>query len=232
MVKTIPDLLTLLDNKFDKRKPDFWVRFYENRSAPVPFFIDAPDENLVELVENRRILPGKVLDIGCGPGRNTLYLQSCGFSATGVDFSPTAIAWAKERNADRGLYAHFVNDSIFQIDLQSEAYDVIYDAGLLHHIPPHRRADYLTLVSGCLKPGGLFGLVCFNALGGNVLTDDEIYSQWSLKGGLAFSRDQIEQLFSEDFEMLETRPMRSVEKVGGQTVFGKDFLDTYLLRKR
>ncbi|MEP6901076.1 MAG: class I SAM-dependent methyltransferase [Actinomycetota bacterium] len=40
---------------------------------------------------------GKVLDIGCGAGRHSLYLQNKGFDVTGIDNSPGAIKVCKLR---------------------------------------------------------------------------------------------------------------------------------------
>ncbi|MEW5925468.1 MAG: class I SAM-dependent methyltransferase [Candidatus Zixiibacteriota bacterium] len=40
---------------------------------------------------------GKVLDIGCGAGRISLYLQARGFDVTGIDISPLAIKTCRER---------------------------------------------------------------------------------------------------------------------------------------
>ena len=40
---------------------------------------------------------GKVLDIGCGAGRHSLYLQNQGFQVTGIDESPLAIEVCKQR---------------------------------------------------------------------------------------------------------------------------------------
>lgn len=40
---------------------------------------------------------GRVLDIGCGAGRHSLYLQKKGFDATGIDNSPLAIKISKLR---------------------------------------------------------------------------------------------------------------------------------------
>lgn len=40
---------------------------------------------------------GKVLDIGCGAGKHTLYLQNNNFNAIGIDNSPMAIKVCKER---------------------------------------------------------------------------------------------------------------------------------------
>jgi SAM-dependent methyltransferase len=42
---------------------------------------------------------GRVLDVGCGAGRNLLWLQEKGFTVTGVDVSPTAVGVARLRGA-------------------------------------------------------------------------------------------------------------------------------------
>ena len=40
---------------------------------------------------------GKLLELGCGEGHHCRAFQKLGFSVTGIDISPTAIAWAKEK---------------------------------------------------------------------------------------------------------------------------------------
>ena len=44
-----------------------------------------------------RFAKGKILDIGCGTGKHTLYLQSKGFDVVGIDISPLAIKVCKKR---------------------------------------------------------------------------------------------------------------------------------------
>jgi SAM-dependent methyltransferase len=46
---------------------------------------------------------GKVLDIGCGAGRHSLYLQENGFDVTGIDNSPGAIKVCKLRGLKKAL---------------------------------------------------------------------------------------------------------------------------------
>ncbi len=48
-------------------------------------------------VERRaiKLARGRVLDIGCGAGRHSLYLQQNGFNVTGIDISPDAIKVCK-----------------------------------------------------------------------------------------------------------------------------------------
>lgn len=46
---------------------------------------------------------GKILDIGCGAGRHSLYLQNKGFDVTGIDNSPGAIKVCKLRGLKRAI---------------------------------------------------------------------------------------------------------------------------------
>ncbi len=48
-----------------------------------------------------RYVRGKVLDIGCGAGRHSLYLQRKGFDVLGIDNSPLAIMVCKRRGLER-----------------------------------------------------------------------------------------------------------------------------------
>lgn len=44
-------------------------------------------------------MPGRVLELGYGNGRNAVYLAGQGCHADAVDFSAKAIGWARERAA-------------------------------------------------------------------------------------------------------------------------------------
>lgn len=44
-----------------------------------------------------RLVRGRVLDLGCGPGRHALFLQRKGFDVVGLDASPTQVALARIR---------------------------------------------------------------------------------------------------------------------------------------
>jgi SAM-dependent methyltransferase len=47
-----------------------------------------------------RLVRGRVLDLGCGPGRHALFLQKKGFDVVGVDASPTQVALARIRGVN------------------------------------------------------------------------------------------------------------------------------------
>ncbi len=56
-IDTMEDILKMLDARLREPGP-FWDKFYEDRTKPVPFFKNIPDENLVRYVEQRWLSPG------------------------------------------------------------------------------------------------------------------------------------------------------------------------------
>ena len=82
-----------------------------------------------------------------------------------VDLSGVAVAWAGERAREAGVRLRLVCGDAFARDGAEldGPYDLVYDSGCFHHLPPHRRISYLTLVDRLLAPGGMFALTCFAA---------------------------------------------------------------------
>ena len=69
------DVLKMLDKWMEKRDGEWWDHFYQDHMRPIPFFSNVPDISLVKWLDASKITPGRSLDIGCGNGRNTLYLR-------------------------------------------------------------------------------------------------------------------------------------------------------------
>lgn len=225
------DVLEMLDSLL--REPTrFWDNFYSNRERGIPFFTNKPDENLVDYFEKKIITSGRVLELGCGPGRNAIYLSNHGFVVDAVDLSELSIQWAKERAKDRNLHVNFIQKNIFDFEIKEGVYDMVYDSGCFHHIAPHRRMNYLSLIQKALKPGGVFGLTCFvegGELGGSDISDWEVYRLQSLNGGLGFTEEKLRRIFR-DFEEIELRRMKEGED--SEEVFGAPALWTALFRKK
>ncbi|MGE7384543.1 class I SAM-dependent methyltransferase [Streptomyces sp. NPDC004126] len=238
-IRSTEDVLALLDGLFAQdadRWTDggasWWDGFYADRSKPVPFFVAKPDENLVSYAERGLIRPGRALDLGCGPGRNALHLASLGFEVDAVDLSPTAVAWAEERARETGATGvRFHRGDAFQLTATelTGPYDLVYDSGCFHHLPPHRRVSYLALLDRVLAPGGHFALTCFaSGAMGSELPDAELYRQGSLGGGLAYTPESLRLIFS-GLEEVELRRMR--DEGAASPLFGEPFLWTALFRR-
>ena len=117
----------------------WWDEYFADRARPSPFFAGWPDENLVAWFGEGLLAPGRVLELGCGHGRNATYLASLGCSVDAVDFSAQAISWARERARQAGAMVEFQCRSIFDAAFTAASYDLVYDLGCFHHLPPHRR---------------------------------------------------------------------------------------------
>lgn len=229
LIKSNEDLLVLLDGLL--REPQhFWNDFYDTFQN-IPFFVNKPDENLVHYFEKNMINPGKVLEIGCGAGRNAIYLAKNGCSVVGVDISDKALKWAQRRMNEENVNIEFVCANIFELDYEQNSFDFIYDSGCFHHIPPHRRVSYIDMIDKLLKPGGYFALCSFEengAYGGSAMTDEEVYLKRSLEGGLGYTQNQLKEIFH-FLEEIEIRKMLS--RSSDDLYFGLDGFIVGLFKK-
>lgn len=108
-----------------------------------------------------RIPPsGRVLELGCGAGDISLWLAERGFEVWGVDLSPTAIAWARDKAGERSLTADFQVGDVLTLAGHADAYfDLVVDGCCLHCIVGEDRARVLRSAARVLKPGGVLYVI-------------------------------------------------------------------------
>lgn len=228
--------IAALDAQLTSESSPRWDRFYADRARPCGFFGTAPDESLHGWLMDGRIArpgttaPHTALDLGCGNGRNAVFLAQQGFEVTGVDFSPQAIAWAQQRAAEAGVALTLHNQSVFDAPVATGRFALVVDSGCFHHMAPHRRAGYVQLVHDSLAPGGLFALTCFRPEGGSGLTDAQVYERGSLGGGLGYTEDELRQHWGSTLSILELRQMYA--PAAGSGLFGEPFLWVMLAQRR
>ncbi len=91
----------------------------------------------------------RVLELGCGAGNIAGWLVDRGFDVTGIDISPTAIAWATERAIPGARF--MIGDLVANIPGE---FDLVIDGHCLHCIIGDDRARLLANVRDALVPGG------------------------------------------------------------------------------
>lgn len=79
-----------------------WNKEYSTGNANFPRLADkspasAVDKFVTYLKEKGLLNNGKVLEVGCGLGRNVRWLKQQGFDSVGVDISDFAIKEAKKK---------------------------------------------------------------------------------------------------------------------------------------
>ncbi len=70
---------------------DFWDKRYEAEDL-----VWGVDPNQWLVTGSEELPPGRALDLGCGEGRNALWLAGRGWLVTGVDFAGVALALAEQ----------------------------------------------------------------------------------------------------------------------------------------
>jgi ubiquinone/menaquinone biosynthesis C-methylase UbiE len=87
----------------------------------------------------------------------TIWLAERGYEAYGVDFSPTAIAWAREKALEHGMKVNFsVADVLDLAEYSDGFFDFVFDGHCLHCIIGKDREGLFATVRRVLKPCGYF----------------------------------------------------------------------------
>jgi len=92
---------------------------------------------------------GKILDAGCGSGRDSLYFKNKGFSVVSLDASEEMVNLAAQLIGQEVLYMSFT-DIVFEDEL-----DGIWACASLLHIPQDNMDDVFRRLSRALKRNGI-----------------------------------------------------------------------------
>ena len=98
-----------------------------------------------------------VLDIGCGAGNLSFWLESRGFQVCGTDVSHQAIEWAKEKGELLSSKVNFIaSDATKCLPYPSNYFHLAIDNHCLHCIIGTDRISYLGNIVSVLKRGGFY----------------------------------------------------------------------------
>lgn len=110
-----------------------------------PFWVD-------EFEEYRKLIDGKkVLDIGCGAGRDAVVFVQNGLDYTGVDASEEMLKIAKER-APQGTLKQM---DFYNLEFSDNVFDGFWAAASFLHVPKKDLTKVLAEAKRVLKPNGI-----------------------------------------------------------------------------
>jgi ubiquinone/menaquinone biosynthesis C-methylase UbiE len=98
----------------------------------------------------------KVLDLGCGTGRHTIYLAKNGFDVYGIDIAEEGIKIAKEWLSKEKLQADLRIGSIYErLPYEDSFFNAIISTNTIHHNKIENIRKAILEIERILKPGGL-----------------------------------------------------------------------------
>jgi ubiquinone/menaquinone biosynthesis C-methylase UbiE/diadenosine tetraphosphate (Ap4A) HIT family hydrolase len=107
-------------------------------------------DRFVSLIET----PGHVLDTGCGPGRDVLFLQKRGVEAVGIDLCVGMIEEARKRVPN----AVFRRMDLRSIKYPPEVFTGIWSCASFQHLPLEEAISSLREFNRVLKAKGILGI--------------------------------------------------------------------------
>ncbi|MEO6734372.1 MAG: class I SAM-dependent methyltransferase [Ferruginibacter sp.] len=136
------------------------TRNIELSGADSFYFAEMKVRLLQPFERNKRLM---VLDMGCGDGATELYMQKYfpQWGICGVDVSEKSIEAARKREISNAVFA--VSNAT-EIPLENESVDIVFIAGVLHHVGYHLHKSIAMEISRVLKKGGRLYLFEHNPL--------------------------------------------------------------------
>jgi SAM-dependent methyltransferase len=97
----------------------------------------------------------KVLEVGCGAGNNLWFAAREGFRVAGIDASPSAIAFARQRFENEGLEGDLEVGSFAELPWADASFDLAIDRCSLACASVEQQRIALAQLHRVLRPGGM-----------------------------------------------------------------------------
>jgi SAM-dependent methyltransferase len=126
---------------YERNADDFWQG---TRDHDVSQNIDA----LLEALEGDG--PHRILDLGCGPGRDLAALRARGHDPVGLDGSARFVAMAQDHTG-----VPVWQQDLLELALPDAHFDGVFANASLFHVPAQELPRVLGELFACLVPGGV-----------------------------------------------------------------------------
>jgi SAM-dependent methyltransferase len=147
---------------------NIWEREYQNSKFVTKD--DKPQSDTLDFFKYLKREKGvtlsglRVLDLGCGTGRNSNYLALEGAIVTGIEISSTALMLAATRAKELGLIGAGIESNIEYIkgsmgemlQFENDTFDLVIDVTSSNSLNESERERYIEETERVLKSGGNF----------------------------------------------------------------------------
>ncbi|MDB0013861.1 adenylyl-sulfate kinase [Alphaproteobacteria bacterium] len=137
-------------NSSDKGRTTHWNDFYLNGEIPVYPSLFA------ESVAAELSIPTRMVDVGCGNGRDSVYFNAMGHKVTGIDISKNAISINNKEISFGGIDFECANLEEYTLMQEQGSFDVVYSRFSIHAMTEEEETSTIEAAAKLLKLNGCF----------------------------------------------------------------------------
>lgn len=135
-----------------------WAREYAR--TPVEY-IWGTDPSPLAREASALLTPGcRVLDLGCGEGRDSVFFAAQGFEVVGVDVSGAGLRKAERLAREHGVEVRWLHGDMARLALPGP-FDLVYSCGTVHYVTRRERERLFPRLKALTRPGGYHAHVVF-----------------------------------------------------------------------
>jgi SAM-dependent methyltransferase len=170
-----------------------------------------PDGYVVNLKYYIKKPPAKILDLGCGIGRHTVYFASLGYDVCAMDLSDEAVRSTKEWLDKEELNAQVEKGKMTKLPYPDNSFDFVLAFNVIYHAFKHDVIKTISEIKRVLKPNGhLFVTILFKDpsipfYGSGIIDDQTLIVQEGAEKGIPhffFKTEDVFDLFK-NFDFLD-----------------------------
>ena len=164
-LKRIADILHISTDSLLGHEPSLRsAGEYEERYHRQPYYWGlVPSEMGCDVLRLRPpVRPLRVLDIGCGEGKDAVFFARNGYEVSAFDIAQNGIDKGRRLADACGVDVHFFRADIRDYRPDTD-FDIIFSSGVLHYLPQPLRAETFAAYQAHTAPGGVHALNAFAA---------------------------------------------------------------------
>jgi tellurite methyltransferase len=117
-------------------------------------------DQVLEIIKPNANSHLKLIDLGCGEGRNSVYFARHYFDVLALDKSMPGLEKTRKYAEETNVNVATIHSDILNFELE-DVYDVIFSTGTLHYLPPEIREKRFQNYKSHTLPGGINALNVF-----------------------------------------------------------------------
>lgn len=150
----------------------------------------------------RFLTSGKILEVGCGGGRDAQILNKAGYEYVGTDISEGLLEVARRNNPN----LTFLQKSVYGLDFPQDNFDGFWASAVLLHIPKNRINEVLANIHRVLRNQGVGFISVKQGKGEEISDGDEKFGDQFRRLFVLYQEDEFaNHLLTSNYSILETQ---------------------------